>query len=94
MAHERQEPRGLVIVNTGHGKGKTTAALGLAMRAAGNNLRVYIIQFIKGRWKTGDGSTRQRSPEGIVTRPVSSRNWRDRSVHCSYPARMSSSVRG
>jgi len=59
MAQERKEPRGLVIVNTGHGKGKTTAALGLAMRAAGNNLRVYIIQFIKGRWKTGESKSLQ-----------------------------------
>jgi len=57
MARERQEPRGLVIVNTGDGKGKTTAALGLAMRAAGNGFRIYIIQFIKGRWKTGESKT-------------------------------------
>jgi cob(I)alamin adenosyltransferase len=54
MAGERKEPRGLVVVNTGDGKGKTTAALGLAVRAAGNGLRVLIIQFIKGRWKTGE----------------------------------------
>lgn len=40
--------RGLVQVYTGDGKGKTTAALGLAMRAAGHGLRVYIIQFMKG----------------------------------------------
>ncbi len=40
--------RGLVHVYTGDGKGKTTAALGLAMRAAGHALRVYIIQFMKG----------------------------------------------
>lgn len=40
--------RGLVQVYTGEGKGKTTAALGLAMRAAGHGLRVYIIQFMKG----------------------------------------------
>jgi cob(I)alamin adenosyltransferase len=57
MARERQEPRGLVIVNTGDGKGKTTAALGLAMRAAGNRLRVLIIQFIKGKWKTGESQS-------------------------------------
>ncbi len=57
MARERNAPRGLVLVNTGNGKGKTTAALGLAMRAAGNGLRVYIIQFIKGRWKTGESKS-------------------------------------
>jgi cob(I)alamin adenosyltransferase len=57
MPRERKEPRGLVILNTGNGKGKTTAALGLALRAAGNDLRVYIIQFIKGRWKTGESKT-------------------------------------
>jgi cob(I)alamin adenosyltransferase len=49
--------KGLVIVNTGDGKGKTTAALGLAMRAAGNRLRVLIIQFIKGKWKTGEAQS-------------------------------------
>jgi cob(I)alamin adenosyltransferase len=57
MARERKETRGLVIVNTGDGKGKTTAALGLVLRAAGNGLRVYIIQFIKGRWKTGESKS-------------------------------------
>ncbi|MCI0747932.1 MAG: cob(I)yrinic acid a,c-diamide adenosyltransferase [Verrucomicrobia subdivision 3 bacterium] len=39
--------KGLVIVNTGHGKGKTTAALGLLLRAWGRNMRVCVIQFIK-----------------------------------------------
>jgi cob(I)alamin adenosyltransferase len=42
-----QTPRGLVIVFTGDGKGKTTAALGLAMRAAGHGLRIAFLQFIK-----------------------------------------------
>jgi len=57
MATERKEPRGLVIVNTGDGKGKTTASLGLAVRAAGNGMRVLIIQFFKGRWKTGESQS-------------------------------------
>ena len=57
MAREAKQVRGLVIVNTGDGKGKTTAALGLAVRAAGNGLRVLIIQFIKGRWKTGESQS-------------------------------------
>jgi cob(I)alamin adenosyltransferase len=46
--------KGLLIVNTGDGKGKTTAALGLAMRAAGHGLKVCFIQFIKGSWKYGE----------------------------------------
>ncbi len=43
----RRRGKGLVIVNTGHGKGKSTAAFGIAMRAAGRNMRVAVIQFIK-----------------------------------------------
>ena len=45
---------GLLIVYTGNGKGKTTAALGMAMRAAGHGLRVCFIQFIKGSWHYGE----------------------------------------
>jgi len=46
--------RGQIIINTGNGKGKTTAALGMAVRAAGHGLKVLILQFIKGAWKTGE----------------------------------------
>ena len=48
------ERHGLVIVHTGDGKGKTTAALGLALRAFGAGLRVLILQFIKGKKKSGE----------------------------------------
>ena len=42
--------RGLIIVNTGNGKGKTTASLGVALRALGHGWRVLVIQFFKGDW--------------------------------------------
>jgi cob(I)alamin adenosyltransferase len=56
--------KGLVIVNTGDGKGKTTAALGLAFRALGHRMRVVIVQFIKGQWTPGEIKAAQRlAPE-------------------------------
>ncbi len=45
---------GLIIVNTGNGKGKTTAALGTALRACGYGQKVLMIQFVKGPWKSGE----------------------------------------
>ena len=55
--------QGLIIVNTGNGKGKTTAALGAALRAAGTGMRVCIIQFLKGSWKYGELESLKKIPE-------------------------------
>ncbi|HTI15942.1 MAG TPA: cob(I)yrinic acid a,c-diamide adenosyltransferase [Dictyobacter sp.] len=65
----RQPNRGLVIVNTGNGKGKTTAALGLLMRAWGQNMRVVMLQFLKtqtGKW----GEIRAAQRMGVEIIPL------------------------
>jgi cob(I)alamin adenosyltransferase len=53
-ARPKPPRQGLTLVFTGKGKGKTTAAVGLTVRAAGNRMRVFFLQFIKGQWKSGE----------------------------------------
>ena len=50
----REKRKGLVVVNTGEGKGKSSAALGMVFRAAGWGMNICVIQFIKGQWQTGE----------------------------------------
>lgn len=58
------QERGLVIVYTGKGKGKTTAALGIVLRAVGHGMKVGMIQFIKGEWYYGElASSKRLEPE-------------------------------
>ena len=57
--------RGLLLVFTGNGKGKSTAAFGLALRATGNELPVKVVQFIKGSWKTGEREAIRKYLPGI-----------------------------
>jgi cob(I)alamin adenosyltransferase len=54
MKNNEKERHSLVIVHTGEGKGKTTAAMGMALRAAGHDFKVLMIQFIKGGWEYGE----------------------------------------
>lgn len=55
--------KGLLIVNTGPGKGKSTAAFGLIMRALGYEWRVGVVQYVKGAWETGERKVLERFPD-------------------------------
>ena len=57
--------KGLVIVHTGTGKGKSTAAFGLALRALGNGFKVGIVQFVKGKWQTGERAILAGFPDQV-----------------------------
>lgn len=58
--------KGLLIVNTGPGKGKSTAAFGLALRMIGNGRRVGVVQFIKGAWATGEQAALMEFGDRVV----------------------------
>ena len=66
----KTEERGLLIVHTGKGKGKSTAAFGLAMRALGHDMRVGIVQFVKGVWQTGERDSLKRFPDLVTIRAM------------------------
>ncbi len=63
--------KGLLLVFTGDGKGKTTAALGMVLRASGHGMRALILQFIKGSWTYGELEACRRLP-GVTIRPLGS----------------------
>ena len=67
--------RGRIIVNTGDGKGKTTAALGTAFRAAGHGQNVAIVQFMKGKWTYGEILAIERFPNIFLYRCGSGFTW-------------------
>lgn len=62
--------KGLLIVHTGKGKGKSTAAFGLVMRALGHGFPVAIVQFVKGRWETGERKVLEHFPEQVTVRTM------------------------
>ena len=62
--------KGLLIVHTGKGKGKSTAAFGLVARAIGNGLRIGIVQYVKGKWQTGERAVLEHFPDQVDIRTM------------------------
>lgn len=66
----KTEERGLLIVHTGAGKGKSTAAFGMVLRCLGHGMRVGIVQFVKGAWQTGERTVLARFPDLVTCRAM------------------------
>ena len=66
----RTVEKGLVIVHTGNGKGKTSAALGMVVRAIGHGMKVGVVQFVKGAMTTGEKAVFDRFPDLIEFKPM------------------------
>lgn len=62
---ERQTEKGLLIVHTGKGKGKSTAAFGMAMRAIAHGMKVGVVQFVKGPWESGERDVLRKFPDQV-----------------------------
>jgi cob(I)alamin adenosyltransferase len=62
----KTDTRGLLIVHTGKGKGKSSSAFGMVLRCIGHGMRVGVVQFIKGAWRTGEAAALEGFPE-LVT---------------------------
>jgi len=70
MLATKTEERGLLIVHTGTGKGKSTAAFGMVLRCIGHGMRVGVVQFVKGAWATGERDVLARFPELVTCRAM------------------------
>ena len=70
MLATKTEERGLLIVHTGAGKGKSTAAFGMVLRCIGHGMRVGVVQFVKGAWGTGERTVLERFPELVTCRAM------------------------
>jgi cob(I)alamin adenosyltransferase len=91
MAKKDTEGRGLLIVHTGKGKGKTTAALGMALRCIGHDMKVGVVQFIKGAWDTAERRVLENLGDGVVFKAMGEGfSWetqdRDRDIACAKAA--------
>lgn len=58
----KTEEKGLVIVHTGKGKGKSTAGFGMVFRALGHGMKIGVVQFVKGSWDTGSAGFSKNFP--------------------------------
>jgi cob(I)alamin adenosyltransferase len=70
MLATKTEERGLLIVHTGAGKGKSTAAFGMVLRCLGHGMRVGIVQFVKGVWGTGERAALERFGDLVTCRAM------------------------
>jgi len=70
MLATKTEERGLLIVHTGTGKGKSTAAFGMVLRCLGHGMRVGIVQFVKGAWETGERKVLAAYPDLVTCRAM------------------------
>ena len=66
----KTEERGLIIVHTGKGKGKSTAAFGMVFRHVGHGMRSGVIQFVKGSWGTGERTVLEKFPELVTIKAM------------------------
>jgi len=67
---DKTKEKGLLIVHTGKGKGKSTAAFGLVARAIGNGMRVGVVQYVKGKWETGERKVLEHFPTQVEIRTM------------------------
>ncbi len=70
MLADKTVEKGLLIVHTGKGKGKSTAAFGLAARAVGNGMKVGVVQYVKGKWETGERQVLEHFPDQVEIRTM------------------------
>ena len=69
MLADKTVEKGLLIVHTGKGKGKSTAAFGLVARAIGNGMKIGVVQYVKGKWETGERQVLEHFPDQVTSAP-------------------------
>ena len=70
MLADKTVEKGLLIVHTGKGKGKSTAAFGRVARAIGNGMKIGVVQYVKGKWETGERQVLEHFPDQVTIRTM------------------------